>query len=78
MNPLLQEQVLQFFACNNVTNILGFDKASLRFLPQLLLYLLQNIFVVQDCLPGIGIGMKGELPLSHKIKNPFPSAARAS
>jgi len=29
MNPLPQEQVLQFFACDNVTNILGFNKAGL-------------------------------------------------
>jgi hypothetical protein len=75
-NPL--EMILQLRACNNIHDISGFNKPTLRYLGHLKLDLLGNIFIIQDSpsIPTILIMWK--LIKSEIIKQPLLNCLHTS
>ena len=74
VNSQPRKQDLEPLACNNLTDILCFDKTTLCPLGQLSLDLLQDVLILKNSFLVISIGMGWKHPLLDKVKNSGPDA----
>lgn len=75
VNAQLSELQLDPLAHDNLTHILGLNKAPLCPLSQLLLDLLQDSFIFKSCFPGIKVKMDQKRALLDKIQDPLADGA---